>query len=155
MCGKLKSLYLLQTSSLRNISFLTIHNEKYGYILRPSGRDTAGLSLGFFPFLPVLISTFSLFFKMLPVLQHLVEMALPVPIRARIINAHAQLDILENSVKLEVSKNLLNFLVKNFEEHLYMTLLPSRVAYCNHLTCGNEIAKKICTYQLCNANAEA
>ena len=95
-----------------------------------NGRDTAGLSLGFCPFLPVLTSTFSLFFKMLPVLQDLVEMALPVPIRARIINAHAQLDILGKSVKLEVNKNLLKFLVKIFEEHLYMTLLSRRVAYC-------------------------
>ena len=43
-------------------------------------------------------------------LQDLVEMALPVPIRARIINVHAQLDILGNSVKFEVCKNILKVL---------------------------------------------
>jgi hypothetical protein len=37
------------------------------------------------------------------VLKHLAEMALPVPMMAMILNAHAQLDMLGNGVKLGVS----------------------------------------------------
>lgn len=43
-------------------------------------------------------------------LQRLVEMAARVPIMAMIINAHAQMDILGNSVTQEVSKNVLKVL---------------------------------------------
>ena len=49
---------------------------------------------------------FCSFFKMLPVQQHLVEMALPVQITGKIINAHAHLAIQGNCVKFEVSNHL-------------------------------------------------
>jgi hypothetical protein len=63
----------------------------------------------------------------LPVLQHPVEMALLVPITARIINVHAQLDILGNSVKFEVSTNILKVLGKIFLRHLCTIHIPTRI----------------------------
>ncbi len=69
-----------------------------------------------FQLVPILFAAFFCsFFKMLLVQQDLVEMALPVRITGKIINAHAHLAIQGNIVKFEVNNYLSQFWEKVFK----------------------------------------